>query len=91
MEMVSGWPFATLILIMVIGPWVCAILLFFGHQRRFDAVVKMYEANVELVNDYKGLAVDVHDVVILNTQVLQQLVSDVEKNQFCPLVRKEQR
>ena len=67
------------------------VKLFAKYERDMAEVRQMYLDNVVLVKDYASLARDLHDVVIVNTQVMQQLVSDVEKNQFCPLVRKEQR
>ena len=51
---------------------------------------RMYENNVELVKDYRGLAGDLKEVVIMNTQAIVGLDKDIAKNQFCPLVRKEQ-
>jgi hypothetical protein len=48
---------------------------------------RMYENNVLLVKSYEKLAVDLHDVVIMNTQAFTHLAEDIEKNQFCPMVR----
>ena len=64
--------------------------LFLQMERNMNEMRQMYVDNVELVKDYNRVATDLHDVVVLNAQVMQQLVSDIEKNQFCPLVRKEQ-
>jgi len=64
--------------------------LFAKYNSDMTEVRQMYADNVELVRNYHGVASDLHDVVVLNAQVMQQLVSDIEKNQFCPLVRKEQ-
>jgi hypothetical protein len=60
------------------------------YERDMAKWRQMYTDNAELVRNYHKVASDLHDVVVLNTQVMQQLVSDVEKNQFCPMVRKEQ-
>ncbi len=51
---------------------------------------RMYEDNVALVKDYRDLAGDLKEVVIMNTQAIVGLDKDIVKNQFCPLVRKEQ-
>jgi len=48
---------------------------------------RMYESNVDLVKDYKDLAADLKEVVIMNTQAITRMDSDVKGNQFCPMVR----
>lgn len=55
-----------------------------GEMRR------MYESNVELVKDYRSLGGDLKEVVIMNTQAIVGLDKDIVRNQFCPMVRKEQ-
>jgi hypothetical protein len=51
---------------------------------------QMYNNNVILVKSYQSLAQDLKDVVVMNTQAITQLCKDVEANQFCPIVRREQ-
>lgn len=50
---------------------------------------RMYEANAELVRQYEGLAKDLKDVIMLNTQAFTRLDDDIRSNQFCPAVRLE--
>lgn len=76
------------------GPWVMVFFISHyqskrdqHHKDRFEAVVKMYESNVELVQTTQGLAKDLKDVVILNTSEWQGTRTDVKNNQFCPMVR----
>ncbi|MCF6246906.1 MAG: hypothetical protein L3J69_06040 [Desulfobacula sp.] len=40
---------------------------------------KMYENNAELVKQYKSLAGDLKDIIILNTQAMTTLVERIEK------------
>ena len=86
---VGGWPFGMVIFVIVIGPWITAFLLVHFQSRRFEKVVTMYESNVRLVEDYAGLAKDLHDVVIMNTQTITRLVDSIKTNQYCPAVRLE--
>lgn len=88
---VSKWPLGMIILFVVIGPWVSAFLLVHLQSRRFEKVVKMYENNVTLVEDYAKLAKDLHDVVIMNTQTITTLVNAIKTNQYCPAVRLERK
>lgn len=90
LEYLSQWPFALFFFIVVVGPWLLAILLAYADRKRFEGVVRMYEDNVALVEDYRSLAGDLKEVVIMNTQAIVGLDNDISKNQFCPLVRKEQ-
>jgi hypothetical protein len=48
---------------------------------------RMYENNVELVKTSQGLARDLKDVVMINTQAWTQAADKIEGNQFCPMVR----
>jgi len=56
---------------------------------RFEAVVDMYESNVRLVEKYEELGGDLKDVIILNTETITTLVSEINSNQYCPMVRME--
>lgn len=51
----------------------------------------MYERNAELVRQYKSLAEELKDIIVLNTQSITVLTEAVKQNQFCPMVRLEKR
>ena len=48
-------------------------------------------SNVRLVEKYETIATDLKDVVIMNTQAMTKICDDIEKNQFCPMVRLEKK
>jgi len=73
----SGWPFGILFFMVVVGPWILALMLGNSYRRRFEAVVRMYESNVTLVNDYHKVANDLKDVIILNTQTITTLIAEI--------------
>ena len=56
-----------------------------GEQRN------MYKSNVKLVESYQGLAQDLKDVVMMNTQAMTQNYSAIKTNQYCPQVRLEKK
>lgn len=85
------WPLGVIILFSVIGPWIAAFLLVNFQSKRFEKVVSMYENNVSLVEDYAKLANDLHDVVIMNTQIITTLVDSIKTNQYCLAVRLEKK
>lgn len=96
----SGWPFALLFLIIVIGPWIFAMLLMYSFRKRFndnnllsekrhEEVVRMYESNVKLVEQYENTSRDMKDVVMVNTQTFSTLTDAIRHNQFCPIVRRD--
>lgn len=60
-----------------------------AQEKRFEAVVRMYENNVKVVDDYHVLAKDLTGIITLSTRTLEMLVQKIENNQFCPNVRKE--
>lgn len=57
------------------------------QQMRFEQVVKQYENNVVLVENYQKLAGDLAGIITMNTQILTKLVAQVESNQICPIIR----
>jgi len=69
----SGWPMGVILFIMIIGPWLLAMLLSYFQMRRFESVVKMYENNIELVKRYEDVANDLKEVVIMNTTALTRV------------------
>lgn len=58
-----------------------------GQKERFEAVVRMYENNVEMVRDYHRLADDLTGIITLTTRTLEGLVQKVDNNMFCPVAR----
>gem|GEM_PF-1182547 len=60
-----------------------------GQKERFEAVVRMYENNVEMVRDYHKLADDLTGIITLTTRTLEALVQKVDNNMFCPAVREK--
>jgi len=84
-----GWPSGLLFVVILIGPWILSLSLNQMERRRFDAMVQMYEHNVELVKGYERISTDQQGMLILNTQEWSKTREAVEKNQFCPMVRLE--
>jgi hypothetical protein len=58
-----------------------------SSEKRFEAVVRMYEDNVLLVKGYERLAGDLANIIHLNTQMQTRLVEKIESNMNCPIVR----
>lgn len=48
---------------------------------------KMYEANASLCRDFASVTKDLRDIVTLNVQKMTEVDDAVRQNQFCPLVR----
>jgi hypothetical protein len=78
------------------------LILWWLDNRRIEAVMKqygkdmeaqrrMYEANVSLCDDFAGVAKDLRQIVVLNTQVMTTLTDEIRTNQFCPALRVEKR
>jgi len=86
----SGWPIGIMIF-LVIGPWIMSLLISYMQAKRFESVVRMYENNVKLVEDYEALSKDLKEVVIMNTRAVTKLNDGIEQNRFCPAVRLEKR
>ncbi|MDH5524458.1 MAG: hypothetical protein OEY01_10770 [Desulfobulbaceae bacterium] len=101
LQMVSQWPVGVLVIVVLLGPW--GLILFLStaadrrdraNEKRFDAVVQMYEDNVELVKTTQTITSDLRDIVIMNTQEwqkahgkVQSVREDIAGNKFCPMLR----
>ncbi|NSW85489.1 MAG: hypothetical protein HPY84_04110 [Syntrophobacteraceae bacterium] len=57
------------------------------YEDGMQEIRRMYENNVELVKNYASLAGNLKDVVMINTRSWQRVSDDVNRNQFCPMVR----
>lgn len=56
-------------------------------DKRFEAVVRMYEDNSLLVKGYERLAGDLANIIHLNTQMQTRLAEKIDNNMNCPIVR----
>lgn len=86
---VGSWPLISVFLAVILGPWLGMALFFVVMSRRHDKMVQMYEANVTLVETTQKLAEGWQDVVVLSTQIMTKVLTAVESNLFCPLMRKD--
>ena len=56
-------------------------------QEGMREIRRVYESNAEAVKNWSSLAGDLKDVVIANTRTWQKVCDDINRNQFCPMVR----
>ena len=61
------------------------------YKQDMDEQREMYKTNASLCRDYESIAKDLRDIVTLNIQTMTEVKDGVEKNQFCPLVRLDER
>lgn len=87
MERMANWPFASLLLVLVIGPWVMSLAMSYTDRKRIDQVVEMYRNNVHLVEGYRDLATEQADRITLNTQAWIGVRDAIDRNEFCPVIR----
>lgn len=62
-----------------------------GYKDDMAEVRRMYENNVKLVDGYQGLAEDLKDIVIMNTQQMTHLSDQIGQNEYCPMRRVEKK
>ena len=100
-ETIGSWPVLSLLLLIVVGPWVGLWVYAAGQSKRetaqkeqFDAMVNMYNNNVELVkaydkamNRWERHADDLSGIIHLNTQMSTKLVERIDNNMYCPALR----
>lgn len=57
------------------------------YKQDMDEQRRMYDKNVSLVKDYHSVAGDLKNIVILVTQQMTTVASEIRQNEFCPLIR----
>lgn len=101
-QSIGNWPIMSIVLLVVLGPWLVNAYTSYQQQRRFElqreqsqqqfsAVVKMYENNVTVVEEVKDLAEGYRDQLIWSTQTVTEAKDIAKNNLHCPLVRKQSR
>ena len=88
-------PVVTLILGVLLAPWLVLVIISIFQHRRFEAVVTMYNNNFQqvegikdLAGEYKDLAKDDRELVVWTTTEVQSMRAVIENNMHCPLIRK---
>lgn len=88
-------PIVSLLLMVMLAPWLVLVIISIFQHRRFEAVVTMYNNNfaqVEvtqgLAKDYKDMAGGEREMVVWATSEVSALRAAIEGNMHCPLVRK---
>ena len=79
-DRVGDWPIMTILVLLIIGPWLMAVFLDRAQERRIKAAVAMYENNVLLLKETQALSArqckleeDLQDIIMLNTQAQTKL------------------
>ena len=57
------------------------------HGDFMTEIRRMYENNVKLVENYEDVCGNLKDLIIMNTQGMQKVSDDINRNQFCPAAR----
>ncbi len=88
LDKIGTWPVGTIFVMVIIGPWAIQFFVSRAQERRFEAVTKMYENNVRLVENYAEVAKSLHDLITINIQTLTGVSDRIDNNLFCPFMRK---
>ena len=74
-QQMGTWPLGSILLVIVIGPWMGLLVFALFIERRFRQVFTMYEENVKLVINYERLAEQQADTIRLNTAAITELIT----------------
>jgi hypothetical protein len=80
---VGTWPIGSILVAIVLGPWIVMGLLSRGMEKRHEAALKMYESNVSLVRDYQKIAGEQVDTIRLSTAATVELTSWLKNRTPC--------
>lgn len=83
---------------LILTPWLVLVAISWTQNRRFEAVVRMYEDNVRLVEDalklagdYQRLAEAGQDIAAWVGQEVAKANTLIVNNMHCPVVRRNAR
>ncbi len=95
MEQLSTAPVGTLIVIVLLAPWLVLGVVTIYQNRRFEAVVKMYENNfiqtetvAKLADGFSEMAKGYRELVTWTTQEVTEVKQAVLTNMHCPIIRR---
>lgn len=95
MKLLSTAPIGSLIVIVLLAPWLVLAVVTLYHNRRFEAVVKMYENNFtqtetvsRLAEGFSEMAKGYRELVTWTTQEVTEVKQAVLTNMHCPFIRK---
>lgn len=95
MKMLSSAPVGSLVVTVLLAPWFVLAVVTLYQNRRFEAVVKMYESNYAQTEGFKALtegyaemAKGFRELVVWTTSVSTEVKQAVLTNMNCPLIKK---
>jgi len=91
LERLGSLPIGAGLILWSLAPWVIMISVSHRLDRRFEAVVKMYEDSLKFVKDYEACCKNYRDLATYTAEKMARLEDVAENNLFCPIVRRETR
>lgn len=89
-EKIGAWPLITVLVMVVIGPWIAVFFLNRAQEKRHAEVVEMYKDNVRLVEEYEHAHKRsdqreeiLVDLLRLNTEAQSNLLSWLKQRTRC--------
>lgn len=89
-DKIGTWPMITIMVLIVVGPWIAVFVLNRQQEKRHAEVVKMYTDNVILVQKYEESQTRSNhreeiliDLMRLNTEVQSTLVTWLKQRVRC--------
>ncbi len=89
LDRLGDMPVISLLIIWFIAPWLMLLLVTYVQNRRFEAVVRMYEDNVGLVKAYQDCCSGYRELATFTIEKVSGIEKAVDNNLFCPIVRRE--
>jgi hypothetical protein len=86
LESAGTWPIGTLIVGIMLGPWIVMGFVNRSMEKRHEAAVKMYEHNVKLVESYEKMAAEQVDTIRLSTAAITELVTYFKTRTPCAVL-----
>lgn len=80
---IGTWPIGAFLGAIIFGPWIAMGFVSRSVEKRHEAAIKMYEANVSLVKNYEKIATEQVDTIRLSTSATTELTTYLRTRTPC--------
>jgi hypothetical protein len=81
-------PITSLIVLLILGPWVSLILITILQNQRLDKLLKANDQYLDLIKSYEICCKNFHEFATYSVEKIAKVEHIAESNLFCPIVRK---
>jgi hypothetical protein len=88
-DKIGAMPITSLIVLLILGPWVSLILITMLQNQRLDKLLKANDQYLDLIKSYEICCKNFHEFATYSVEKIAKVEHIAENNLFCPIARRE--